>query len=504
MDELKSLVWMVSKNKVKNNEIFGRSDTLKKNKQYALFNAIVKNRIYTDEDARLLLYPDDPKGFEKVRRLKKKLEKRLLDSLLHIDLNQQIFSPIRKVYIQCHKDYIIMLALIFNDEMERGIKTGEKALKVALQYEFTDLAVNFLIYLKRQYYFYARDEKKRNRCGRLLAAQMKILQAEIMAEEYFQEVTMQYINSLSFEKEMAGKAMKYAAHLKKLLPEVSSQTFILKAYKVLMLPYEINYDYKKVLAICDEALELLRAKKPHTIPNYVRVFLVKKTFAWLKLGNLHKSRQVLGEIFEMTEEKSLNWYILKSLHIKILFHAKEYQRAFQMFRQTVEPSINKKLPDNCVEEWKVLRAYLHYFIAAGKIDPGADPNGKWSKFRFSKFRNEVPGFTKDKRGGNIHVLILKLLFSIINKKYDEIADQLESLKTYSSRYLRKEGTRRSYYFIHMLMQLPRGYFNKKVVVRKAEKYVDRLRKAPLPLADQSAELEIVPFEHLWESVLELL
>ena len=59
-------------------------------------------------------------------------------------------------------------------------------------------------------------------------------------------------------------------------------------------------------------------------------------------------------------------------------------------------------------------------------------------------------------------------------------------------------------FIKMLLQLPPAHFNKTAAIRKAKKYSDKLKEVPLESAKQSNELEIVPYEMLWEFVLESL
>ena len=42
------------------------------------------------------------------------------------------------------------------------------------------------------------------------------------------------------------------------------------------------------------------------------------------------------------------------------------------------------------------------------------------------------------------------------------------------------------------------------VARKAQKFADRLKDTSVQIADQPFELEIIPYETLWEMVLSLL
>lgn len=116
----------------------------------------------------------------------------------------------------------------------------------------------------------------------------------------------------------------------------------------------------------------------------------------------------------------------------------------------------------------------------------------------------MPIYSKDKRDANISILILQMLFLLHQKKYNEIIDRAESLKTYTYRYLRRDDTFRSHCFIRMLLTLPDCSFHKAAVLRKADQYWQQLKEVPLNVAKQSAEIEIVPYEMLWEFVLESL
>lgn len=116
----------------------------------------------------------------------------------------------------------------------------------------------------------------------------------------------------------------------------------------------------------------------------------------------------------------------------------------------------------------------------------------------------MPIYRQDKRGANISILILQILFLLHQKKYNAIIDRAESLRQYTYRYLRRDDTFRSHCFIRMLLTLPECSFNKTAVLRKADKYWQQLQAMPLNVAKQSAEIEIVPYETLWEFVLEEL
>ena len=116
----------------------------------------------------------------------------------------------------------------------------------------------------------------------------------------------------------------------------------------------------------------------------------------------------------------------------------------------------------------------------------------------------MPVHSKDKRRRNIPILIIHVLFLLQQKKYEKVIDRVESLNLYCYRYLRKDDTYRSNCFIKMLLQLPKANFHREAVIRKTKKYHKMLVNNPSNLRMQSSEVEIMPYEMLWEYVLDSL
>ena len=106
---------------------------------------------------------------------------------------------------------------------------------------------------------------------------------------------------------------------------------------------------------------------------------------------------------------------------------------------------------------------------------------------------------------NIPILVLQLLFYLQRKDYDKVIDRLETIEKYCSRYLRKDKcTYRSNCFIKMLLQIPKAKFQKAEIIRKASPFLEKLGKKSIAIANQAFEIEIIPYEDLWELVLKEL
>ena len=56
----------------------------------------------------------------------------------------------------------------------------------------------------------------------------------------------------------------------------------------------------------------------------------------------------------------------------------------------------------------------------------------------------------------------------------------------------------------MLLTIPENSFHRAGVLRKAEKYFRKMEEFPQNLAAQSYEVEVIPYEDLWEFVVNTL
>ena len=217
------------------------------------------------------------------------------------------------------------------------------------------------------------------------------------------------------------------------------------------------------------------------------------------MGEYTKVEKIAEDYFKVMTKSGINWYSLKAYVFISKIRSGKYGETFDILNEIQTSKGYSKMPVSIKQYWLLYEAYIEFLIAIGKIKR-EEP----SKFRVNKFLNEIPIFTKDKRGLNIAILIIHVLFLLQQRKYSQIIDRVDALKQYCYRYLRKDDTFRSHCFIRMLLQMPRADFNRIRTERYAEPYVLKLQSEPLMISEQSIEVEVIPYEDLWEMTLDLL
>lgn len=140
MEELRSLVSVVHKHKIKKIEILGTSQSSGDGKLYKLYDGIASGKIHSDEEAIKLLYTEEaamPPGYVK---LKQRLEKRLLNTLFFIDANEPSFSSDQSAFCNTYKNLAIIKILLKRNGRKVAIPLAEKILQKAMKFKITFVA----------------------------------------------------------------------------------------------------------------------------------------------------------------------------------------------------------------------------------------------------------------------------------------------------------------------------------------------------------------------------
>ena len=216
-----------------------------------------------------------------------------------------------------------------------------------------------------------------------------------------------------------------------------------------------------------------------------------------------RADKIAFECFNLVSEGSFNWFLTAQFYMVLLFHAERTQEAFEFYKQIKAIRKKKKIRSYLKEEfWNIIQAYIDYFIRVGKIQLPA--HKRRPRFDSDSFIKSVPVFSKDKRGMNVTILVLQILFLLNENDTNEVINRTETLKTYTTRYLRNDETFRSNSFIKMLSKISEANFNRIALKRRTDDTFEKLRTTPLEVASQPLEMEIVPFEVLWELILSSL
>ncbi|MCB0525700.1 MAG: hypothetical protein KDC86_14360, partial [Saprospiraceae bacterium] len=443
MRDLIELVGLLNKTKLKSNE-YMNSIIEPGSKMDILFNALLDKKIESDDDVKAL-FP--PKSGVNVTSLKNKLKERLLHALFLLDFKEANFSSRQKAFFECYKKWSAAMTLMIRNAKIIGIDQLERLLRHAQYFEFTELTLDILRVLRLQYSTVDGDINKYEAIKKQYQEYEEIWLMESKAEFYYSELMAQYTNSKSTKKEVMDQAKAYYDELKGFMKKCDSFKLHLFGRMVHLLIYNSVNDYKNTAKLCEDAIAFFD-KKEYDSGLPLQVFYYNLVVCYLQLGEFEKGQQVINRCEYYFEEGSFNWFKLQELFFSLAMKTGHYTEAYQLYEKVINyPHFKDKQPQ-IVEMWSIFQAYIFYLIRVEKI-PESVLSEKSKKFKMGKFINDINLFAKDRRGMNISMLIIQILYAIADRDYSKSVDRIDGIAKYCGRYLKENDTFRSNCFIKM-------------------------------------------------------
>ncbi|MFK8162759.1 MAG: hypothetical protein AB8H12_09885 [Lewinella sp.] len=500
MENIKELVYIVNRNKVKRIDMLDLTDE-SPSKVNALYQAISTGKVDSDEEASALLFPK-AKSYSAYRNLKMVLKEKLLNTLFFIDAYQNGHSDRQSAFYEVYKDFAAAQMLIAKNARKVGVHLLEKILKKSKEFEFTDLSLMVVRLLRLHYGTRLGDQKRYVELNELSITYSEIASFENEAEQCYTDLVIHYINKLSTKEELQLLARRYYEVLAPRLPTVQVYKYHFYTGLVRLFEHTCMNNYVATIPICEELINFFE-QKSFMANTPIQICLHHQLVAYMQLRNYELGNKVARRSQGLIEEGSFNWFKNLEYLFLLAMHTGNYQDAYQVFSEGIGHKRFKFLPKHIQEVWQLYQAYLHLLIDQGEVLP-LEGDKNFTKFRINRFLNNMPLYSKDKRGMNIAILIVQILFYIQQRKYDTAIDGMEAIEKYCSRYLFKADTMRSYYFIKMLLAIPKASFHQKAAIRHAAVSVKKMKNIPTDVSYQFHKIEIIPYEALWGMALGML
>jgi hypothetical protein len=147
------------------------------------------------------------------------------------------------------------------------------------------------------------------------------------------------------------------------------------------------------------------------------------------------------------------------------------------------------------ERWTIYRAYLYFLQPPSQAD---------LKFDFNAFIDQLPHYRLDKAGFNVAILVLQFLYYLKKNDLDALLYRMKALNDYTTKHLRSQFSERTRTMFKLFRVLTDNYhLNAKQMRYRCQYLSERLASLPAP-GNGYADIEIIPYEHLWELCLQWL
>ncbi|MBK6666998.1 MAG: hypothetical protein IPG48_12860 [Saprospiraceae bacterium] len=496
MDTIKALI------NVKKNLEKRRSDYKYSQKLDEFEMLLNENEDLDDQQACMILY-GNKNITPAYKSLKYRMEEKLMNDLFSIcaieeDLSSSIMSP-----LQLEKISLVSMLLLKSHYRKESMFLFEKVLKLSKKLYIPDMAIKQLTALLNHYGFVEPDKTR----------MMKILkEMDYYAEMYTAELYVRKANAISshmYVMNKGGLSQKQLKTIKELVTETlkikekfKTNMIVASANDLSFFYYQTIGDFERGLEIATNSLSEISAFSTQEVYG---IYQSKKNIAIANffLKKYSESTKWFEEVFNMITLGTRNWFNVTGLYYLNLINAREYEKLYILSYNVLTNKNLKKFPI-FEEQWHLREAYLHFLVRMEKIDQKVLTERPLKPFSLNKFINSVPFHSKDKSGQNITILVIQILFLLLDNKYNKIIDKIDTLTQYTYRYLNKDDTFRSNCFIKMLLQMVKADLHPIRTKTYTESLSKKLENSHLIIDERSAQVEIIPYDFLWEMIIELL
>lgn len=465
---------------------------------YKLYEGILQERIQSDEDIARTFFPDAKYSDAYTTRLKRKLRDRLVNTLFLIDLNAPHYNDLQRAHASCYKNLSAIHTLSVRYKHKAATELAEKTLRQSLYYGFTEVNLSIARYLSIFYSTGQKDQKKTQYYLKMAEEQSFILNQEIKAENAFIELGLINAHNMSATEQLSEKASKYTEEFWPLIHKIKTPKFNMYVFYLLITFYEKSADYRKMAETSQAATDFFKENKHLASISARSFFPITSIVALSALKKFEQAERIGKKTMNEVEKGSSPWFNIAHYMMTSYYRNENFQAAQELLYQIKEHPNFNKLSGLSREHWRMHEAYIYFFSKTLSLE--MDPKFS-SNFRATTFLNQVPDASRDKEGLNTQLLILQIMISLVQNKYDAIIQRTDALKTYTSKYLRKDQNFRSNCFIKMLIQLPKANFHRAGVERKTETLFNKLSVESKSIVNDDADREFIPFEIIWKHIL---
>ena len=468
-----------------------------KTKVHQLYDGYRKGKYKHDREAAMDLFGTDESN-PSFKKLKQRLEERLINSILLIDQGDNTANPIQKtkwrnnkLLTTCNNLTSLGYSSLTAELVSRGIHQSMKT-------ESTLNEIGFRILEVQRFGIQGGIRKSTKRFEEIISL--------IDTLKYGVETDKIRLQGLTYILKSGKRDSQIGEYLEHLLTQIrppkeeDTLLSISSYYSILFKAYLYKNEPNKMLHFASQGESLLR-KKDSFSESRLQFIYLHQLMANISLNNYTNAHETANRINALAPVGSNNWYAYINLKSTILIKEKRYIEAHRYIKEALEhPTFQKTIPHN-TERIILIRAYIEFYIKLYDLQIESPIQ---SKFSIARFLNEVPKQSKLKRRENTAILIIHIFLLLVDKRREEAEARIDAIGAYAQRHFKYEENIRSNAFIKIITALPRSRYFPDLFQKKIKKYVKILEDHPTPTITNALDLEINSFENLLSDLVYLI
>jgi hypothetical protein len=467
-----------------------------KTKEKQFLNALLANPDATENQLVKLIYGKITQlNTRALHRLRSRVKVKLLNHLYFLNHSDPRHLVSRRYQAEC-LDLLHKINILFTEgEYALTEQLLKRCLKLAQQCEFTHYVVQCARILTVLYAL-LRQRNAFEKMEKLLREAQLVQALEDEAEGLHARTVLALVSTVSSRRAILPQLPALLEQMEGLHRRAKTFNTYNPLYRLRLNIHELQGNNAEIIRLTELASKQVREGKLNERRFDRRYNHYLNAMAHLRGRQAHKGLKIAQLAIKDFHPSSNNWLYFQESHVLLALHAQDYDYAQQLLSTVLKnPAFSKQLPA-ALERWDLYRAYVDFVQPEARVGPAR-------RMQMAQWALTLPQSSQDKSGHNVAILVLQMLHHARARNYEEAMLRLERLRKYQQRHMPGNGMIRSKLFLRLLRILVDTGFNPKEAAVAGKKTYQSLQTTNPP-GDAYAEVEIIPYEHLWTLILEML
>lgn len=461
-------------------------------KENVFFRYVKKGEVKTDDEAAELLYGSDSYD-DRYRMLKSRLKQKLLNHVYFLDLSNKQGSNAKFYEQECLQLIHQGRTLMLTDELKIAKSLFQKAHTVAQRCEFNKYLIETLEELLKIFSQNCQPHLYDNTIEELEQVR-KLYAMDLEAEMLYYKYRMLLVKSVNSRK-------KHIEETEEILEKLKAFWNDSHSYSVFEFYNKLNFRYKCICGeyqdLIDGIKEMVRGEFEGVKLNEYRLdtltFKLDLLYLYMRLKWHDEGVRLADELSLQINSKNENYFKYADIYFLLLMQHKDYEMALSLLTDVMDSKRYAQLDESEKNKWKLYLAYTH-FVQAG--------NFYQRNFNFSSITEAEIDESHDEPY-NAAVLILQFMYYLEKSELEELVKRRDVLKKYMANHFKENFSYRTRTFYKLLNIVVESNTDLKKIQSKSKYLFAKLEESPV-VSDAFQEIEIVPYETLWQMIIDML
>lgn len=464
-----------------------------------LVRGIQDGKYSSDADVLLDIYPGSSYGMKEWRVLKTSLRETLIQLVIRLNRELEQETDPEKVYAECHQCWLRVRLLSGENARRLAMDLAHQLLQIAEKFDLNFLCLDITAFLRVQL---CQGLQTVAQCQEVNARHQhfrELYELEFRAEGWYATLIKRLVNARGKQPSTARLARQYAQQLKPAMKCFASGKLHLYGHLIQILEHLAEQDYQKVVPVAQKAVRFFQ-QRPYRALVPLQIFYYQQLVAAIQLKAFARGQKAAQQCMALTEYGGHNWYKFNELYVMLAFHTQHFARAIHHLTSITSQAEFKYLPASQMGIWTLFEAFAIVAHLAGRpVLPTAQTSRCTGVLRRLEDALEagcpLPASA---------VLTVSFLIHLQLGQFDALQTESSRIERWMAEQQESEKKRRSYLFLDLLRGIPASGFHQETNRKRAVAVLAKLKKRPCQVANQTDELEVIPYEILWEMALKAL